>query len=59
MRSSRVVAAYESKAFRAAVTARSTSASLPRAISVIGFSVAGLMTSRVSVPIGSTHWPSM
>jgi hypothetical protein len=50
---------YVSKAARAAVTATSTSSAPPMAIVSTGCSVAGLMTSSVSLEIGSTHLPLM
>ena len=59
MRSSTEVCENVSKAAFAAATAASTSAAPPMAIDAIGFSVAGLMTSIVSVVLGSTHAPLM
>jgi anti-sigma factor RsiW len=43
----------------AAATALSTSLAEPRAILPQTPSLAGLMTSRVFISIGSTHWPSI
>ena len=48
-----------SNAALAAATAASTSSAPPIAIDSIGSSVAGLITSSVSVVSGATHWPSM
>jgi len=59
MRSRLLVAEKAGKERRAAATARSTSALLPSAIVAIGCSVAGLITSSVAVPSGSTHSPPM
>ncbi len=59
MRSSRVVREKLSNALRAAATARSTSAALPRLIRPTTSSVAGPMTSSVFATAGFTHWPSM
>ncbi len=59
MRSSRVVTENVSNAARAAATAASTSSGPPNAIVAIGCSVAGLITSSVSVETGWTHSPLM
>ena len=58
-RSSRVVCEKVSNAAFAAATAASTSAVPPIAIEAIGCSVAGLITSSVSLVLGSTQAPLM
>ncbi len=59
MRSSTLVCENVSNAALAAATAASTSSAPPIAIVSIGCSVAGLMTSSVSLLSGFTHAPLM
>ena len=58
-RSSGLDSPYDSNARRAAATALSTSATVPREIVAIVSSVAGLMTGKSWCFVGATHFPSM